>query len=208
MTDALTIKEAAENAARFLPNIQENKMINNNIIFLDIETQHIIQEFEGGWNKKENYEKLKVAVAGIKCNGEIQLFEEHQTNELFDYLTNNKCKIVGHNLINFDYPVLRPYDELVKITSLITKTFDTWQELYKITGHMIGLDDLAKSNNIGIKKTEDSILIPQMWRDGKHKEVKDYLTNDLNMTEAIYNHGKNTGRFNYYQGTRFVNVKW
>jgi hypothetical protein len=36
-----------------------------------------------------------------------------------------------------------------------------------------------------------------MWRDGKHQEVKDYLLNDLKMTEAIFMHGKHVGKIKY-----------
>ena len=64
-------------------------------------------------------------------------------------------------------------------------------------------------------KIVDTLKIPKMWRDGKHQEVKDYLLNDLKMTEAIFNHGRNVGKIKYEHknygkiiGEREVHVKW
>ena len=58
-------------------------------------------------------------------------------------------------------------------------------------------------------------IILRLWRDGKHQEVKDYLLNDLKMTEAIFMHGKKVGKFRYEHkdygkslGEREVKVKW
>jgi len=65
------------------------------------------------------------------------------------------------------------------------------------------------------KKKIDTLKIPKMWRDGYHEEVKEYLINDLKMTEAIYNHGKTVRKFKYLHkdygeiaGEREVIVDW
>ncbi len=180
----------------------------SDMVFFDLETQYLIQEFEGGWNNIKNYGKVKLAIAGIKSGEEYKFFEENQINELFNYLTSGEPKkIVGYNLINFDYEVLRPYVLKDSIELLIPRTFDMWYELYKLTGHKIALDDLARTN-LKIGKNEDSMKIPEMWRDGEYLKVKNYLMNDLKITELVYNYGRDNGIFRYYDGDKKVKVKW
>lgn len=81
-------------------------------------------------------------------------------------------------------------------------------------GCWTSLDDLGK-RNVGLTKTVDTLKIPKMWRDGEHQRVKDYLLNDLKMTEAIFNHGRNVRKLKYELkdygkslGEREVSVTW
>lgn len=122
-------------------------------------------------------------------------FFENQVQELIDTL-NQAQLIVGHNLFGFDYLVLQPYLEHNVKKTLKDKTFDMMVEIDKVAGCWTSLDDLGK-RNIGMEKTIDTLKIPKMWRDGYHQEVKEYLINDLKMTEAIYNHGKIVKKFKY-----------
>lgn len=186
-----------------------------NITYLDIETQYLITEFEGGWKRPENYEKIKIAELGILRNGVYKTFEENNINKLIPELLDAEL-IVGHNIMKFDYEVLKhylPQDEMFKI---IMKSFDTMLEFDKFTGDAgwVSLDDISQ-RNFGMKKNEDSIKIPQMWREGKVDAVKTYLLNDLKMTEQFYLLGKKGHTFKYDHkvygksyGEREVYVKW
>lgn len=116
--------------------------------------------------------------------------------------------------MKFDYAVLQAYTDENLMDMFIQKTFDMMHELEKVTGKWLGLDDLGR-RNLGMAKNEDSILIPQMWRDGKCEEVISYLKNDLDMTRAIYEHGIKVGKFKYdfkdygkSLGEREVEVRW
>lgn len=184
-----------------------------NIIFFDLETQHLFQELGMTDYRSQDPTKLKLAVAGILSTKEYLFFEESQVQELFNTL-NQADVIVGHNLLRFDYLVLQPYIKQNIIKTLQNKTFDTMRELENVTRCWTSLDDLCK-RNFGTTKTVDTLKIPKMWRDGKHQEVKDYLLNDLKMIEAVFNHGKNVGKFKYEHrdygkslGEREVGVKW
>jgi len=178
------------------------------IAFFDLETQYLFQELG-----TKDPARLKLAVAGILSNKEHLFFDESKAQELFDSL-NQADLIVGHNLLRFDYLVLQPYIKPNIIKTLQNKTFDTMRELEKSTTCWTSLDDLCK-RNFGMTKTVDTLKIPKMWRDGNQQEVKDYLLNDLKMTEAIFNHGKNVGKFKYEHknygkslGEREVSVNW
>lgn len=177
-------------------------------MFFDLETQYLFSDFN-----TQDPSKLKVAVAGILKNNHHKFFHEEQVKELIIELKNADL-IVGHNLLNFDYNVLRPYTNENLIEKLYPKTFDMIQDLKKITGCLIGLDDLCK-RNVGMSKTIDSKKIPKMWRDGKHQEVRDYLLNDLKMTKEIYEYGTKHKKLKYEHkeygesfGEREAKVNW
>ncbi len=187
-----------------------------NILYLDIETQHLITEFEGGWKRPDNYRKIKIAELGILRNNVHTYFEEENISLLIDELSDAEL-IVGHNNIKFDYEVLKHYLPQNEMFKIIIKSFDTMLEFAKHTkdnAGWVGLDDIA-SRNFGMKKTEDSIKIPQMWCEGKHDIVKSYLLNDLKMTEQFFLAGLKGQTFKYDHkvygksyGEREIYVKW
>ena len=186
-----------------------------NVIYLDIETQYLITEFEGGWKRPENYGKLKIAELGILRNNIYTTFEEENIDLLRGELADAEI-IVGHNVIKFDFEVLKHYLPKDEMFRIILKSFDTMLEFDKFTGDAgwVSLDDISQ-RNFGMKKTEDSILIPQMWREGKVDKVKEYLLNDLKMTEQFYLLGRKGGNIKYEHkvygkshGEKEVFVKW
>lgn len=186
-----------------------------NITYLDIETQHLITEFEGGWKNPENYGKIKIAELGILQNGVYTTFEENNINDLIPELDKSEL-IVGHNIIQFDFKILEHYFPKNIMLNIYLKSFDTMLELNKFTSDAgwVSLDDIAQ-RNFGMKKTEDSIKIPEMWRNGEKDKVKEYLLNDLEMTKKFYLLGKKGHTFKYdhkvygkSHGEREVYVKW
>ena len=182
------------------------------IAFFDLETKYLYQDL-GIDRKNGDPSKLKVAVAGVLLDGEHRMFREEEVNELISFLKEVDL-IVGHNVLRFDFKVLQAYTSENLMDLFIQKTFDTLQELEKVTGKWLGLDDLAK-RNLGMSKNAETILIPKMWRDGKEEEVISYLKNDLDMTKAVYEHGVKVGKFKYdfkdygkSLGEREVEVRW
>lgn len=179
--------------------------------FFDIETQYLFTE-----KNTKNPADLKIAVAGIKTNGKISLFEEHQTKELIKELQKAEL-IIGHNLYGFDYQVLQPYTNMDTILSFYTKTLDMMRDLAEKLGRKtkwVSLDDLGKQN-CNIQKTENTLKIPEMWRNSKQDEVKAYLINDLKMTEQIYNYALINKKLRYEHfeygisyGVKEVCVNW
>jgi len=192
-----------------------NETKGENIVYLDIETQYLMKDFPGGWGNEENYKNIKIAVLGTLCNGKYRTFGECNINKLHEEL-NSADLVVGHNILQFDYSVLKHYIPQEYMKSLTKKSFDTMLEFAKFTDNSswVSLDDLA-TRNFGMAKTHDSITIPKMWRDGHYTEVENYLLNDLKMTEAIFLHGRKGGKFKFEykefgksHGEREVFVKW
>lgn len=187
-----------------------------NIIYLDIETKYLITEFEGGWKKPENYKKLQIAELGTLFNGEFQTYEEDNIEDLIFEIMVNADLIVGHNIIQFDQRILKYYLDEKSMNILRSRTFDTMLEFDKFTGEAgwVSLNDIAQ-RNFGMSKTEKSIDVPRLWREGKRDIVKNYLKNDLLMTEKFYLLGKRGFIFKYEHkiygkshGERQAYVKW
>jgi len=187
----------------------------NKIMYLDIETMYLMTDFPNGWKNPENYRNVKIAELGILQDNKYTTFEE---NNIYSLVSEFKKVdlIVGHNINQFDSQVLKYYLDEKIMKEFRNKLFDTMIEFKKFTptASWVSLNDIAK-RNFGMTKTEESIKIPQMWREGKHDEVKAYLYNDLLMTEKFYLHGKKGHTFKYEHkeysksyGEREVYVRW
>ena len=191
--------------------------------YFDIETKYLFQDHEPnwdslpGWKRKELRDKialkLEIAVCGILIGDKPTLYEDDKVTSLEKDLL-SLDKIIGHNLVGFDYPVLLRYFKKETVQSLQKKTFDILIDLDQRTGSWAKLDELAKLN-LGMEKTVDPLKIPKMWRDGQRKEVKDYLKNDLRLTKNIHEYGKKNGKLKYFDknygtiiGEKIVEVDW
>jgi DEAD/DEAH box helicase domain-containing protein len=171
-----------------------------------------------GMEKEEKREelskKLKLAVAGFMDHeGNVKIFTEENIEELFDALESSDL-IVGHNLLRFDYLVLSSYSGVDVVENFQEKTFDTMKKLEEVTGIWTSLDDLGQLN-LGIKKSEDPLKIPKMWREGEHDRVIEYLRTDLEITKRIYDWGKSRGELKYthkeygeIKGIRTAKLHW
>ena len=193
--------------------------------FFDLETQYLFEDIEPRWKQMSGRgkstirdtlaKKLRLAVAGLMDHGgNVKFFTEENIGELFNALESVDL-IVGHNLFGFDYIVLSSYHSSVDVVEKFQeKTFDTLKELEKVTGIWTGLDDLGQLN-LGIHKSEDTLKIPKMWRDGEQDKVREYLRTDLEITKGIYDYAKTQGELKYthknygkIEGVRTAKVHW
>jgi DEAD/DEAH box helicase domain-containing protein len=174
-------------------------------VYFDLETRNLFEDIEPMWkamswnerdaNQRRLCAKLGVAVAGLGVDGRVEFFEEDEVELLVRTLAAAE-RIVGHNLLGFDYPVLTKYVDAGRISKLEPRTVDTLKLLHGATGVRIGLDDLAKLN-LGRSKTDDPRMVPQLWRSGQHDRVKSYLRSDVELTRDIYQFGVNKGVLRY-----------
>ena len=185
----------------------------SNLVFFDLETQYLYTDLNLDRRDPKSVAQLRLAIAGVLVNGRPSFFTEDEVDNLFQALIKADT-IVGHNLVRFDYIVLKPYFDYDIHTLLGAKTLDIMREIDKKTRCWTGLNSLCKLN-LGMTKNEDTLNIPKLWREGKHEEVRRYLLNDLKMTEALYNYGKKYGKLKYEHkeygeswGIREVSVEW
>lgn len=191
----------------------ELKQKNDKIGILDIETQKLFVDLEPKWNKLSSTEKqklgpklipkMKVSIAGLLT------FDKEDAIPVYAYYSDDEIKqlekdlggldkIIGHNLFRFDYLVLSAYISQKNLHKIKIKTIDTWKLLRDETEEWISLNDLGKLN-FGITKIIDTLKIPQMWRDGKYEEVKEYLKLDLDLLASVFYYGFSQNSIKYYE---------
>lgn len=179
--------------------------------FFDLETQNLfvdidpqLKQMKGQQKRRREREvtpELRMSVGGFltidleTLKPMYSIFEEDQVDLLitemlaFDW-------IIGFSLIDFDWLVLSRYAGEDQIRLLRSKTFDMFQFFRMVEKQFVGLEDLSNLN-FGLSKTHDSKKIPQMWRDGMHKEVIEYLKNDLRLLTVVFSLGIDAPEIQY-----------
>ena len=121
----------------------------NKIVF-DLETQKSFDEVGG----RDKNHLLKVSVIGLYSfrENKYYCFTEDQIYKAADMFM-HADQIIGFNIKNFDYPVLQPYLNF-KIAEI--PTLDILEEVEKLIGHRVKLDNLAQMN-LGTAKSGDGL---------------------------------------------------
>jgi hypothetical protein len=153
------------------------------IVYFDLETQRTANDV-GGWDRKHEM-GMSIGVTYSTALGEYRIYREHRVQEMIDQLRRADL-VVGFNLINFDYQVLRGYNPMD--LEYIVPTLDLMVEIEKIAGRRLGLDALA-SATLGVGKTGDGLDAIRWWREGKLLEIAEYCCFDVKVTRLLHEHG-------------------
>ena len=174
-----------------------------NKIVLDLETQKSFDDV-GGFGKNH---LLKVSVCGIYTykDNKYFCFEENELYKLGEMLM--ECDLViGFNSKNFDFQVLQPYVsfDLSKIPHL-----DILQEVEKIIGHRVKLDNLAQMT-LGVGKSGDGLQALKFWKLGQIEELKKYCLDDVKITKDLYDYIQkyNKALYKDYFETKEIQLKF
>ncbi|MEK6751896.1 MAG: ribonuclease H-like domain-containing protein [Chloroflexota bacterium] len=176
-----------------------------NYVFFDLESQYLFDEVGG----RDNIEKLKVA-CGVTYSTEKNDFIVYWEQDVPALIAELKSatKVIGFNLIGFDYRVLQPYSPETRFASL--PTLDLLLDLQKILGFRISLDTIA-SATLGASKTADGIQSVRWFRNGDLDKVAEYCKADVDITRRVYEFGRDNGHIFYKSklGSKLkVEVKW
>ena len=186
-----------------LQNPDQNK--SKEMLFFDLETQHSFQEVGG----RDHLGKLLVSVAVTysSLTKEFKSYTEPQVFQLIEDLFQADT-VVGFNLIQFDYRVLKPYTP--KDFSQL-KTIDMLLHIKNKLGFRLSLDSLAQAT-LGTGKSADGLQAIRWYREGKIDELIAYCKDDVEITYRLYEYGKQNGYVCYqdrYSGQiRKVFVTW
>ena len=150
-------------------------------VFFDLETQRWSTEVEGGWNNIRRF-GLSFAASWDKGHG-FRDWSESKVQELLKELVQFD-KIIGFNLLKFDYEVLSGYADDVK-----------WP----------GLEEIS-SPTLGAGKLGTGFEAVGWFQGGKIKEVIEYCRQDVELTREIYEYGREHGLI-YYCPTRGVKIE-
>lgn len=165
-------------------------------IIFDLETKRLADEV-GGWS---NIDKMGFA-AGVTCHvraGLYHRFVEDDIQDLIDTLV-VADRIIGFNLIRFDYTVLKPYGLQVN-QQLLDKSVDLLLDIYAVLGFRVGLGNLAEAT-LNESKSADGVLSVQWYRAGQIQKVLDYCEQDVRVTKDLWQFGCDHG-YVFYRNRR------
>lgn len=174
------------------------------IVFFDLETQNSIDDVGG----RHNLRRLKMSV-GVTYATAADGFHRYTEANVADLIAELKSadKVVGFNVLNFDYEVLRAYaaDDLRSIP-----TIDMLDHVQRAIGFRVGLDALA-SATLNVKKSGHGLQAIDWWRQGKLAELFAYCEQDVDVTRQLYEFGRANRYVQFYDRNyrlKKVPVNW
>ena len=160
-------------------------------IVFDIETQKSFDEIGGRYNLPKM--GLSVAVVYDSRTGETSAFREHDVDKLVHVLE-TAPKIVGFNILQFDYRVLQGYSDFA-FNSL--PTVDLMQHVVNALGFRLSLDNLAQAT-LKAGKSSSGLQAIEWYRQGEWEKLIAYCRDDVLITRDLYEFGKMNGHVVYY----------
>jgi DEAD/DEAH box helicase domain-containing protein len=174
------------------------------VVFFDLETQNAIDEVGGRGQIRQL--KMSVGVTYSTADNAFHRYTEASAPDLIAELKSAE-KVVGFNLLNFDYEVLRAYtpDDLSALP-----TIDMLVHVQRAIGFRLGLDALA-SATLNAKKSGHGLQAIRWWREGKLDELFAYCEQDVDVTRQLYEFGRANKYVQFYDRNyrlRKVPVNW
>lgn len=175
-----------------------------NDLFFDLETQKSFQEVGG----RENLKLLRVSVA-VTFSTATNEFKSYTEKDVSALVADLKAaeRVIGFNLLSFDYGVLKAYTN-ERLNDL--PTLDLLADLYNKLGFRVGLDALAHAT-LGKSKSADGLQAIQWFREGRIEELIAYCRDDVAVTKALYEFGRDNGYVQFrdkFGRTKQVRVSW
>jgi DEAD/DEAH box helicase domain-containing protein len=175
-----------------------------NIVYFDLESQKLFQEVGG---RDPSKLLLACGVTWSTAREDFAVYWERDAGALVEELK-SADKVVGFNIIHFDYQVLRPYAPNENFRAF--RSVDMLQDIYRALNFRLSLDSIAKAT-LGATKTADGLQSVQWFRDGELDKVAEYCKADVDITRRVYVFGRENGYVNYYSklGSKLkVAVNW
>jgi DEAD/DEAH box helicase domain-containing protein len=175
-----------------------------NIVYFDLESQKLFHEVGG-----RDASKLRLA-CGVTWSTVRNDFAVYWENDAPALIAELKAadRVVGFNIIGFDYEVLRPY--AVNENFRTFRSTDLLQEIYRALGFRLSLDTIARAT-LGTTKTADGVQSVEWFRNGELEKVAEYCKSDVEITRRVHEFGRDNGFVQYYSklGSKLkVAVNW
>ena len=154
---------------------------------------------DGGWSNIRAF-GLAVAVTWDKENNFRRWFEDDALKLITEL--EQFTHIVTYNGNRFDIEVLRAY---APIEGLRKRSLDILEEMHKLLGHRVKLDQLAKET-LGKAKAGDGLQAVEWWRAGQKDRVAEYCEQDVAILRDVVEHGRAKGFV--VISSKQVRVKW
>jgi DEAD/DEAH box helicase domain-containing protein len=162
-----------------------------NQVFFDLETQKLLDDVPG---RNPAALLLACAVTYSTARGDFAVYWEGDTRPLLEELA-GADKVIGFNILGFDYEVLRPYAPSFNFGAL--RSLDLLLDLRRALNFRVPLDSLAKAC-LGAAKTAGGIESVRWFRAGEKEKVAAYCKSDVDITRHVYEFGRDNGFVYYY----------
>src|SRR5512138_1465842 len=138
-----------------------------NIVYFDVETQKLFEEVGG-----RDASKLRLAcgVTWSTARNDFAVYWEKDAAALVAELK-AADRVIGFNIINFDYEVLKPYAPTVNFRSF--RSTDMLQDIVRTLNFRLSLDSIAKAT-LRATKTADGVQSVVWYRDGELDKIAEY----------------------------------
>jgi DEAD/DEAH box helicase domain-containing protein len=169
-------------------------------VILDLETKYTFRDFS-------EPQKLGISIAVIYdyADQKVKTYFEKELNQLYPVLE-HASYIIGYNVKSFDMQVLQGYyPGNVEHFAV----FDMLEDIREKLGRRLALNDLIHAT-LGKKKTGHGLMAIDYYKEGKFDELKQYCSDDVTLTQALFEHGARTGEVNYIdeRGKSTIKVSW
>ena len=126
----------------------------------------------------------------IVAKSNVEVLPIRQLKYDLDDIFKSGNKLLGHNIVAFDLPVLRDSLDIYCVRKFLNEGqyIDTSKEIVKQHSERISLQNLV-DNTLGETKSLESIMAPSMWKAGEYQTVVDYCLKDCKLVYDLYNHG-------------------
>jgi DEAD/DEAH box helicase domain-containing protein len=175
-----------------------------NIVYFDVESQKLFEEVGG---RDPSKLRLACAVTWSTVRNDFTVYWEKDVAALIAELK-SADRVIGFNIIRFDYEVLRPYAPNENFRSI--RSTDMLQDIYRTLNFRLSLDSIARAT-LGTTKTADGLQSVQWFRMGELEKVAEYCKADVDITRRVHEFGREYGFVHYYSklGSRLkVSVNW
>jgi DEAD/DEAH box helicase domain-containing protein len=162
-----------------------------NTVYFDLESQKLFEDVGG-----RDASKLLLA-CGVTWSTQRNDFAVYWEKDAAALVNELKAadRVVGFNIIGFDYEVLKPYAPNVNFRSF--RSLDMLQDIYRALGFRLSLDSVARAT-LGTTKTADGVQSVFWYRNGELEKVAEYCKSDVDITRRVYEFGRDNGFIQYY----------
>lgn len=175
-----------------------------NIVYFDLESQKLFNEVGG---RDASRLLLACGVTWSTARNDFAVYWEKDAPELIAELK-SADRVVGFNIIGFDYEVLKPYARNENFRAF--RTTDMLQDIHRTLQFRLSLDTIARAT-LGTTKTADGVQSVEWFRNGELDKVAEYCKADVDITRRVYEFGRDNGFVHYYSklGSKLkVAVNW
>jgi DEAD/DEAH box helicase domain-containing protein len=161
-----------------------------NVVYFDLESQKLFQDVGG-----RDASKLLLA-CGVTWSSQRNDFAVYWERDAAALVSELKSadRVIGFNIINFDYEVLKPYAPNENFRSF--RSTDMLQDIFRTLNFRLSLDSIARAT-LGTTKTADGIQSVEWYRSGELDKVAEYCKADVDITRRVYEFGC-ANHFVYY----------